>query len=112
MAGSKTMSQGQSMSLWLAHFMSFVSLALTLYWVYGGSTGALFLGGTDWDSSSKLLFNYHPIFMVAGLVVSYTQGLLAYRTYSFGKDLNKALHGFFAILAIVFTCIGLYAVFK
>jgi hypothetical protein len=38
------------------------------------------------------VFNWHPILMVAGMVVASTEAMLAFRSLPFGKPVNKAIH--------------------
>ncbi|CAM9343304.1 unnamed protein product, partial [Hapterophycus canaliculatus] len=69
-----------------------------------------FLGGLG--SSGTELFNWHPVMMVAGLIVSYTHGILAYRTLPLGKKTNKMIHNAAMLLAVILVSIGLWAVFQ
>ena len=50
--------------------------------------------------------------MVTGVILFYTEALLAYRTFPFGKPMNKFLHGLFQFVAIFCIIVGLVAVFK
>ena len=58
------------------------------------------------------MFNWHPLYMVVGMVFFYTESLLAYRTLPFGKKMNKIFHGFLHVMAMIFVVVGLVAVFK
>lgn len=76
------------------------SLALTIKWAKGTDTKLNYLGGLDW-SDKGLVFNYHPVLMVAGLVFCASEALLSYRTWHLGKQKNKALHLLWQTAAIV-----------
>ncbi|XP_071036100.1 transmembrane ascorbate-dependent reductase CYB561 isoform X2 [Parasteatoda tepidariorum] len=61
----------------------------------------------------KLIFNYHPLFMVLGLVVCYGDAIIVYRVLRFlPKPLLKIIHAALHILAIVFSSLALVAVFE
>ncbi|NXD99610.1 CYAC3 protein, partial [Chaetorhynchus papuensis] len=71
-------------------------------------------GGFSLDGSSRT-FNWHPVLMVAGLVVLYGAAALVYRipsTWSGPKLPWKVLHGSLALGAFVLTVLGLAAVFR
>lgn len=70
-------------------------------------------GGFAWDGSA-LQFNWHPVLMVAGLVVVYGLGSVLYRVpLTWGQDKRpwKLLHGALMLLALVLAILGLCAVF-
>ncbi|KAM9857767.1 lysosomal membrane ascorbate-dependent ferrireductase CYB561A3 isoform 2-T2 [Aulostomus maculatus] len=70
-------------------------------------------GGFAWDGSSHQ-FNWHPVLMVAGLVVVYGIGAVVYRiplTWGQNKLPWKLLHGALMLLALILSIIGLCAVF-
>lgn len=37
-----------------------------------------YLGGFEWSTNPKLEFNYHPLFMVIGMVFCYGEGMHAF----------------------------------
>ncbi|NXG63111.1 CYAC3 protein, partial [Hemiprocne comata] len=71
-------------------------------------------GGFSWDGSI-LTFNWHPVLMVAGLVVIYGAAILVYRlpfTWRGPKLPWKLLHGSLTLLAFGLSVLGLVAVFR
>ncbi|CAL4063993.1 unnamed protein product, partial [Meganyctiphanes norvegica] len=67
-------------------------------------------GGYDWHSHK---FNYHPLFMIIGLVFLYANGALLYRTFrTRQKKVLKLLHAFLLLAALVFAVVGLVAIFQ
>ncbi|KAK7500796.1 hypothetical protein BaRGS_00008040 [Batillaria attramentaria] len=81
-------------------------LAVVLVAVWMGH----FQGGFAWDATS--VFNYHPLFMVIGMVFLYGDGILAYRVFRNDKKLYiKILHAGIHVVALIFGAVGLKAVF-
>lgn len=71
-------------------------------------------GGFAWDGSN-MQFNWHPVLMVAGLVVVYGYGAVLYRipqTWSQNKLPWKLLHASLMLLALILSVVGLCAVFN
>ncbi|KFU85618.1 Cytochrome b ascorbate-dependent protein 3, partial [Chaetura pelagica] len=71
-------------------------------------------GGFSWDGSNQT-FNWHPVLMVTGLVVTYGAAALVYRlpyTWRGPKLPWKVLHGSLALLAFGLAVLGLVAVFR
>jgi len=62
--------------------------------------------------TSSNIFAWHPVLMVLGMVVCFTQAMLAYRAYPFGKKTNKTIHMILQTLAVLFISLGLWVVFK
>ncbi|KAM8886544.1 lysosomal membrane ascorbate-dependent ferrireductase CYB561A3 isoform 1-T1 [Spinachia spinachia] len=70
-------------------------------------------GGFAWDASA-LQFNWHPVLMVAGLIVLYGNGAVLYRvplTWGQNKLPWKLLHAAVMLLALILSVVGLCAVF-
>lgn len=70
-------------------------------------------GGFAWDGSGRQ-FNWHPVLMVAGLVVLYGNGAVLYRIpLSWGQNKLpwKLLHAALMLLALILSIVGLCAVF-
>ncbi|NWX23570.1 CYAC3 protein, partial [Aegotheles bennettii] len=70
-------------------------------------------GGFSWDGSAST-FNWHPVLMVAGLVVTYGAAALVYRlppSWRGPKLPWKVLHGVLALVAFGLAVLGLVAVF-
>lgn len=79
----------------------------TTYWM------RYWRGGFAWDGS-VLMFNWHPVLMVTGMVVLYGAASLVYRLpQSWGgpKLPWKLLHAALHLVAFVLTVLGLVAVF-
>ncbi|XP_053139661.1 lysosomal membrane ascorbate-dependent ferrireductase CYB561A3 [Hemicordylus capensis] len=72
------------------------------------------LGGFAWDGSSKM-FNWHPVLMVTGMLVSYGTAALVYRvplTWEGSKLPWKLLHAALTLTAFILVVLGLVAVFE
>ncbi|XP_025041459.2 lysosomal membrane ascorbate-dependent ferrireductase CYB561A3 isoform X2 [Pelodiscus sinensis] len=71
-------------------------------------------GGFAWDRSAKV-FNWHPVFMVTGLVVLYGAAVLVYRvprSWTGPKLPWKLLHAALTLAVFVLVVLGLVAVFR
>ncbi|XP_006899948.1 PREDICTED: cytochrome b ascorbate-dependent protein 3-like [Elephantulus edwardii] len=80
----------------------------TIYWM------RYWRGGFAWDGSI-FMFNWHPVLMVAGLVVFYGAASLVYRLPQswVGPKLPwKVLHAALHLMAFVLAVLGLVAVFE
>ncbi|XP_058161354.1 lysosomal membrane ascorbate-dependent ferrireductase CYB561A3 isoform X4 [Dasypus novemcinctus] len=80
----------------------------TIYWMQ------YWRGGFAWDSSI-FMFNWHPVLMVAGMVVLYGAASLVYRLPQswVGPKLPwKLLHAALHLMAFILTVLGLVAVFN
>ncbi|XP_070623234.1 lysosomal membrane ascorbate-dependent ferrireductase CYB561A3 isoform X2 [Erythrolamprus reginae] len=88
--------------------LGILCLGLTVYW------SQHWLGGLAWDGS-HMMFNWHPVLMVTGMVVLYGTAALMYRL-PFSQEGSKlpwkVLHATLASIAFIFTILGLEAVFK
>ncbi|KFP05966.1 Cytochrome b ascorbate-dependent protein 3, partial [Calypte anna] len=71
-------------------------------------------GGFSWDGTTTT-FNWHPVLMVTGMVVTYGAAALVYRSppaWRGPKFPWKVLHGSLALVALGLTVLGLLAVFS
>lgn len=70
-----------------------------------------YFDGYAWDGSGKE-FNYHPTFMVVGLIVFYGNSAVSYRVLRYqNKYQVKLIHAFLHLFAFIFAVLGLVAVF-
>ncbi|XP_012942274.1 cytochrome b561 [Aplysia californica] len=83
-----------------------VSVVITAVWM------GHYQGGFAWQSDPAREFNYHPLFMIIGMVFLYADGILAYRVFrNDRKVFIKILHACMHISALIFASVGLKAVF-
>jgi len=95
-----------------AHLLCLVILILISVWAGHYMSGGVGLGWNDSASGYKADFNAHPVMMVSGLVVCYTEAILSYRSLPFDHLTNKWIHFGLHSCAMIFLAIGLRAVFK
>lgn len=83
-------------------------LLFTAYWMHA------WRGGFAWDKTVHM-FNWHPVLMVAGMVVLYGAASLVYRlpqSWVGPKMPWKVLHAALHLAAFILTVLGLFAVFQ
>ncbi|KAF5899109.1 cytochrome b ascorbate-dependent protein 3, partial [Clarias magur] len=88
--------------------LSLVCVVLVIHW------NASYRGGFSWDGKITQ-FNWHPVLMVLGLVVLYGNAAVVYRiplSWTQDKLPWKILHACLLLFALIFTIIGLSAVFS
>ncbi|WAQ94708.1 CY561-like protein [Mya arenaria] len=71
-----------------------------------------YLGGFAWSEDPARQFNYHPVFMVIGMIFLYADAILAYRVFrNINKLYVKIVHAGLHVGALIFSAVGLKAVF-
>ncbi|CAH8511418.1 unnamed protein product [Heterobilharzia americana] len=89
----------------LSQIFGLLAVVLTAVWL------GKYWGGFSWTNASTV-FNYHPLFMVLGLVFLYGDAILVYRVFRAYRKLPiKILHAILHILAFLFGVLGIKAVF-
>ena len=103
----------QKVSGYLALIFSILSLSVLCTWLEMTKIGAseddpaLHRGGFNWRDS---IFNWHPVLMTSGFILSFVWAALAFRLFPFGHVVNKVIHSFFHAASVVCWSIGLFAV--
>lgn len=100
-------SKKQKIAGFLAILFAFVTMTMTASWANNSNTDDGYLGGLNWSS---LVFNWHPVLMVAGLVFCLVCSIMSYRLFPGSKFVIKLLHASFHTAAIICIIIGLSAV--
>jgi len=81
------------------------TLIMLVYW------GEVYFNGYAWDGSG-LMFNWHPLLMVLGLIILYGNAAISYRLFrNSPKFTIKLVHAGLHAFALLFVIIGLVAVF-
>ncbi|RWS25182.1 glycylpeptide N-tetradecanoyltransferase 2-like protein [Leptotrombidium deliense] len=62
--------------------------------------------------SKDVLFNYHPFFMIFGMLFLYGNSVIIYRVLPFKKFTVKLCHGGLNLVSFIFALFALFAVFK
>eukprot|EP01035_Chromulina_nebulosa_P029680 gene29680-39361_t len=92
----------------LAVSSAVVAVILTCVWMSSDYDDS-YLGGVN---TNELLFNWHPILMVTGLIFCNITSLLSYRILPLQKPYKKYIHAFLHTLGIVCVVLGVSAVFQ
>jgi len=70
------------------------------------------LQGKGFGWTKELVFYYHPMFMVLGMIFIYGNAILVYRVFRNSKKIRaKWLHAILNLLALILASVGLKAVF-
>jgi len=86
---------------------AFIGLILLIAWMSADKDDAGY-GGYNWG---ELIFNYHPTFMYAALILGSFSAIVSYRILPIDKYVSKGFHGLIHTGAIICIIIGLTAVF-
>jgi hypothetical protein len=81
---------------------------LNRYWADTDSDTS-YLGGLN---TGHLLFNWHPVLMVSGLILCAILSLMSFRILPFEKLARKYVHATLHTLTIICVSLGLTAVFQ
>lgn len=103
-------SRSISAAVYLAHRLGVVALILVVIWAMFHESGEKYLGGLSWEYPH--VFNWHPVMMVAGMVISLTEALLAFRAFPFDKVINRRVRYMWHTAGIAMMIVGLVAVFQ
>eukprot|EP00897_Mesotaenium_endlicherianum_P009219 jgi/Mesen1/8325/ME000457S07515 len=91
----------------LTHVVGVLVLVLVIVWSVG------YRGGVGWFTSNKaLIFNWHPILMVTGLIFITGEGVLVYRLLPGSKQVRKIVHSTLNGVALVLGIVGVTAAFR
>jgi len=107
----KAVSALQFYALVVAHISALVVTVLVLLYCAKSDNkdkNSGYLGGFNWKEKT---FNWHPFLMATGSIFCSTEGILAFRTWKFGKPVNKAIHASFLTMTIGLMTVGIVAVF-
>ncbi|CAG5121469.1 unnamed protein product [Candidula unifasciata] len=90
----------------VVQLLGVISVVITAVWM------GHYRGGFAWQSDPDHEFNYHPLFMIIGMVFLYADAILAYRVFRNDRKICiKILHASMHVLALLFASVGLKAVF-
>lgn len=98
----------QKVAGWLAFVFAFISVILVAHWMNGSNIEEGFQGGLNWD---KLIFNWHPIMMVSGIIFCMMSAALSFCLLPVPKYISKMVHTLLHTGALICIIIGLCAVF-
>ncbi|KAJ7565647.1 hypothetical protein O6H91_02G069000 [Diphasiastrum complanatum] len=105
--GRRPAASAAALHMGFIHLLCCAAALGVLYWCVS------FRGGLAWNASNKdLIFNVHPVLMVAGFIVIYSEANLAYKMVGGTKSYKKLVHLVLQGAALVLGCIGVIAAFK
>ncbi|KAL7110837.1 hypothetical protein ACP275_05G051100 [Erythranthe tilingii] len=91
----------------LAHVFGTLAIILLLVWLLH------FREGLDLDSDDpNRIFNVHPFLMFFGFIFLAGEAMMAYKTVGAERKVQKYVHMFVHLVAIVLGIVGLHAAFK
>lgn len=84
-----------------------VAIIMVSYWMKKTNETEAYMGGLN---LGDLIFNWHPILMVTGLIFCFTSSMLSYRLMPMAKMYTKTMHVVLHTVAILCIIFGLSAV--
>lgn len=84
-----------------------VATSMMVTWANTHDTDQAYLGGLNWG---RLVFNWHPVLMITGMILCLISSLLMYRINELPKYMTKAMHATIHTAAIICVLTGLSAV--
>lgn len=102
-----TVSKAQKIAGVGAILAAIAATGMTIAWADKHDTSKNYLGGLNWHLR---VFNWHPVLMVAGMVLGLISSLLTYRIIPLPKAYQKIIHMLIHAGAIVCILTGLSAV--
>lgn len=84
-----------------------IAVIMTANYMNNSDESENYLGGLNWG---ELIFNWHPLLMVTGLIFCAITSLLSYRVIPLNKLATKAIHFIMHTAAIICVVVGLCAV--
>jgi len=91
----------------VVHFLAIAGAILVLVW------NLYFRGGLAWESTNKsLIFNFHPVLMLIGLIIIGGEAIISYKALPLKKEVKKVIHLVLHAIALILGIIGVYAAFK
>lgn len=94
------------LSLLVFELCAITAVAASIYWVQK------YCNGFKWEDRSFETFNYHPVFMLLGLVFLMGHSVITFRILPLRHRAKKYIHASINMLAFIFVVVGLMAVFK
>ncbi|KAL0296544.1 UNVERIFIED_CONTAM: putative transmembrane ascorbate ferrireductase 3 [Sesamum radiatum] len=91
----------------LAHLFGIIATVLLIVWLLHYREGI----DLDSDSASRV-FNVHPFLMFFGFIFMAGEAMMAYKTVLAEREVQKFVHMFIHLVAIVLGIVGLHAAFK
>jgi cytochrome b-561 len=101
-----------STALYAAHLSALLVMVLVVYWVTCVNAEDTAQQGFSWAYKSPLVFNWHPVLMVSGLVFCGTEAILIWQATYLERSHRKIGHIVLQTLALILSTVGLVAVFK
>lgn len=98
----------QRISAVLAIVSAIMALGFTISYCKNTNLAAKYLGGLNWG---ELIFNWHPVLMVNGLILCSLTALVSYRLFPFPKWITKSMHGFLHMCGVISLSVGFSAVY-